>query len=294
MPAATLRGRFVWHELMTTDPDGAARFYPGVTGWKVQAWEQDPSYRLWMAGGIPMGGLMRLPEESRRLGAPPSWLMYVGVPDVDATVRQAASLGARTLVPPQTIPVGRFAVLEDPQGATFALYKPSGERPGSDEATLGDFSWHELATTDPGAAWGFYAALFGWNKTEAMDMGPLGVYQMFGRAGKQSLGGVYRKPLEMAGASHWLCYIKVPNADKAAETVKRLGGRVMSGPMDVPGGGRIATCVDLQGATFAVHSVAPARAKSPSRPKPKKAKKAAKRVKKARPRAAAKRRRKRR
>ena len=80
MPAPTLRGRFVWHELMTTDPDAAARFYPGVTGWKVQAWEQDPSYRLWMTGSVLRGGLMRLPEESRRLGAPPSWLMYVGVP----------------------------------------------------------------------------------------------------------------------------------------------------------------------------------------------------------------------
>src|SRR3989454_6964401 len=63
MPAPTLRGRFVWHELMTTDPDAAARFYPGVTGWKVQAWEQDPSYRLWMTGSVLRGGVMRLRSE---------------------------------------------------------------------------------------------------------------------------------------------------------------------------------------------------------------------------------------
>src|SRR2546427_13203813 len=103
MPAPTLRGRFVWHELMTTDPDAAGRFYPGVTGWKVQAWEQDPSYRLWMTGSVLRGGLMRLPEESRRLGAPPSRLMYAGVPDVAAPVRQAPSLGPRTLPRPAPI-----------------------------------------------------------------------------------------------------------------------------------------------------------------------------------------------
>src|SRR5437879_10392818 len=124
MPTPTLRGRFVWHELTTTDPDAAARFYPGVTGWKVQAWEQDPSYRLWMTGSVLRGGLMRLPQESRRLGAPPSWLMYVGVPDVDASVRQATSLGARTLAPPRPLPAGRFAVPEAAQAPAAALAQP--------------------------------------------------------------------------------------------------------------------------------------------------------------------------
>src|SRR2546428_1916028 len=105
MPAPTLRGRFVWHELMTTDPDAAARFYPGVTGWKVQAWEQDPSYRLWMTGSVLRGGVMRLPQETGRLGAPPRWPLIRGVPDVDGQVRQAEALGARTLLPPHPIPV---------------------------------------------------------------------------------------------------------------------------------------------------------------------------------------------
>ena len=267
------RGRLIWHELMTTDPDAAVRFYTKVVGWRVQPWEPDPTYRLWTMGGPPMGGLMRLPEDARRTGTPPYWLMYVAVPDVDATVRQAASLGGRTCVPAQDIPVGRFAVLEDPQGAMFALYKPApavDQPPRSDEAGLGDFSWHELATTDWKKAWDFYHALFGWEKTEAMDMGPAGVYQMYrrGGGGKVSLGGMYEKPAEMTAPPHWLCYIQVPSADKAAETAKRLGGRVVSGPMDVPGGGRIAQCVDPQGAIFAVHSSAPA---ARAAPKPAKA-----------------------
>jgi uncharacterized protein len=289
MPASALRGRFVWHELMTTDPDAAARFYPGVTGWKVQAWEQDPSYRLWKTGAALMGGLMRLPEEARRMGTRPSWLVYVGVPDVDASVRHATSLGARALVPPQTIPVGCFAVLADPQGAAFAVYKPSPEppEPKDDEVGVGDFCWHELATRDYKAAWEFYRALFGWESTEAMDMGPGGVYWMFGRAGR-SLGGMYNKPREMPAAPHWLCYVRVPNADTAAAAVTRLGGRLLNGPMEVPGGARIAQVQDPQGAAFAVHSLVVARAaakpeakakKKPARPKARKA--APKREKKA-------------
>ena len=61
MPAPSLRGRFVWHELMTTDPDAAARFYPDVTGWKVQTWDQDPAYRLWTVGDVPVGVVVAHP-----------------------------------------------------------------------------------------------------------------------------------------------------------------------------------------------------------------------------------------
>ena len=264
MPEAVPRGRFVWHELMTTDPDSAEVFYKKIVGWGVQSWEHDPTYRLWTMGVAPMGGLMPLPEDARRMGTPPYWLAYVAVPDVDATVRQATSLGARIYVEPRDIPVGRFAVLADPQGATFALYKPAvGQPPPSDGAGLADFSWHELVTTNWRAAWDFYHALFGWEKTEAMDMGEAGVYQMYRRAGGgPTLGGMYDKSAEMPGPPYWLCYVTVPSADKGAATVKRLGGRVIYGPADVPGGGRIAQCLDPQGAMFALHSMAAAPARS--------------------------------
>src|SRR5260370_16594826 len=106
------------------------------------------------------------------MATPPSWLMYVGTPDVDATVRQATGLGARILKAPQDIAVGRFAVLADPQSAVFALYKPTEGPTGGDDAALGDFSWHELATTDWNAPWGFYRPLFGCEKRQSIDMEP--------------------------------------------------------------------------------------------------------------------------
>jgi hypothetical protein len=258
MPELFPRGRFVWHELMTTDPQAAIDFYTKVIGWKVTGFEQDPSYRMWTMGGTPMGGLMLLPEEARKMGAPPHWLMYVLVPDVDSTVRQAVGLGGRTHLEPQDIPtIGRFAVLADPQGAFFAVFTPSGGEKGSEEVTIGDFSWHELATTDFKEAWNFYNALFGWDHVESFDMGPAGMYWMFAQAGsRKAMGGMYNSAPERGTAPHWLCYVMVRSADQAAQSVTRLGGKVLNGPMDVPGGDRVAQCMDPQGAVFAVHSVA--------------------------------------
>ena len=279
MPETFPRGRFVWHELLTTAPDAAVRFYGTVVGWGVEPYPNAPDYRVWTMRGTSMGGLMRLPEEARRMGAPPNWLTYVAVPDVDTTLRQAQGLGARVVVQPREIPsVGRFATLADPAGASFAVFRPAGDQMGSDEPTPGDFSWHELATNDWRSAWEFYRALFGWEKADAMDMGPAGTYQMFRRVGHpRILGGLYNKPPEMPAPPHWLSYVQVPGADAAAETVTKLGGKVVNGPMEVPGGDRIAMCIDPQGAAFAVHSVAakPAaklKKKPPMKPKAKKTK----------------------
>lgn len=257
MPKSISRGRFPWHELMTPDPDAAIRFYGEVVGWSIDAFPDLPEYRMWMHGGKPRGGVLRQSDEDRRRGAAPHWLMYVSVPDTDATIRQAEALGARLRAPAKSVPgVGRYAILADPQGILFALYTPESAG-GSDEAEIGDFSWHELAAPDPNAAWSFYQTLFGWEKSTAMDMGEAGTYQIFRRGGgKTDVGAFYTRPPDMPGTAAWLMYARVPSADRAAEQTTRLGGKVLNGPMDVPGGGRIAMCVDPQGAAFAVHSVA--------------------------------------
>jgi predicted enzyme related to lactoylglutathione lyase len=263
------RGRVVWHELVSTDPVRAAGFYSTVVGWKVQNYEHDPTYRLWMTAGVPMGGLMRLREDARRGGTASHWMPYVAVPDVNATTRQAEALGARVLVAPLDIPPGRLATLVDPQGATFSLFRPAPGQPlGTDEPSLGDFSWHELAALDWKAAWSFYRDLFGWEHALSMEMSPGGTYWMFQRGGgSRMLGGIYTKAADRPGPAHWLCYAMVASADRAAQAVTRSGGRILTGPMDVPGGGRIAMCVDPQGAAFAVHAVAtrPAKRAAPAR-----------------------------
>jgi predicted enzyme related to lactoylglutathione lyase len=254
--ARQIKGQFLWHELMTSDPAKAKAFYPGVTGWKPEAWDQDGSYTIWMSPQGPVGGCMKLPPEGAKMGLPPHWLSYVGTPDVDATCADVKELGGSVMKAPWDIPtVGRVAVLADPQGAIFCVYKPAGDAPGHDGPPHpGDFSWHELATTDPEAAFTFYGKLFGWKELEAHDMGPAGTYWIYGF--DAPMGGVFKKP-DMIPMSNWLPYVTVPSADDAAEKIKATGGAVMQGPMEVPGGDRIAMATDPSGAAFAVHSIGP-------------------------------------
>lgn len=253
------RGRFVWHDLMARDVDSAASFYTELIGWKTQLWEDNPTdkpYSMWMNGESPLGGLMDMPDTVPE-EVPSHWLAYIATPDVDAIAHRAEELGGKLLHGPEDIPtVGRFAVLADPQGAVICAYTPANQHPWSAEpAKLGEFSWHELATTDHAAAFDFYSTLFGWQKMEAMDMGEMGVYQMYGREEDgYPLGGIFNKPAEMPGPPAWLSYIRVPDVNAAAEGVKKLGGQILNGPMEVPGGDLIAQCLDVQGAAFALHS----------------------------------------
>ena len=252
MADAKPRGRFVWFDLMTTDPDKAIGFYTKVAGWGTAPWEGPMPYTMWMNSGAPIGGVMQLPPEA---GAPPHWIGYISTPDTDATAKQATDLGAKVLVQPTDIPtVGRYAVLNDPQGATFAVFTPGDNTPGHEGPPApGEVSWHELATKDHPAAYRFYQTLFGWEKTTAMDMGEMGMYQMFGRNGVE-LGGMFDKPAEMPGPPAWLYYILVDDLQRAIDVAAGLGGQVLNGPMEVPGGDMIAQCMDPQGAVFAVHA----------------------------------------
>jgi predicted enzyme related to lactoylglutathione lyase len=258
MSASTPRGRFVWYDLMTSDTDAATSFYTKLVGWGTAQWEGgEQPYQMWTNQDAPLGGVMDLPDQAKEAGAPPHWIAYVAVPDTEASVAQASDLGGKVLVPATQIPsVGQFAVLQDPQGAVFAVYTPAADSPGhAGPANVGEFSWHELATTDHSAAFDFYSNLFGWEKTEAMDMGDAGTYQMYGEDGSgMSLGGIFNKPAEMPGPPAWLFYVKVNDVNQATDQVKEMGGQVLNGPMEVPGGDLVAQCMDPQGAAFALHS----------------------------------------
>ncbi len=120
---------------------------------------------------------------------------------------------------------------------------------------MGQFSWHELATSDYKKTLSFYSDLFAWTPQDAMDMGEAGIYQLYGLGGAP-MGGMFNKPDEMPDLPMWLLYISVDDVIAAVGKVKELGGQVVNGPMEVPGGDLIAQCLDPQGALFALHSTA--------------------------------------
>ncbi len=200
---------------------------------------------------MPFGGLMQKPEGAE---APPSWLGYLGVKDVDAVAKRVEERGGKICRAPFDIPnAGRMAVFADPWGAVFAAHQSLQDAPQPGEPAVGNISWNELATDDAVGALAWYGELFGWGKAGEHDMGPLGIYRLFVDGGDAPfpVGGIFDRPAEMPVA--WLYYVLVLDLDGKLAKVTALGGKVLHGPADVPGGDRIAQCLDPQGAAFAMH-----------------------------------------
>jgi predicted enzyme related to lactoylglutathione lyase len=119
-------GTFVWNEIGTGDVEACKAFYSSLFDWTTREMDMGSggTYTIFQSGGRDVGGLYRMKAQQQQMGVAPHWLAYIGVEDVDASAHKAESMGGRVLVPPTDIPnTGRFAVLSDPTGATFAIYK---------------------------------------------------------------------------------------------------------------------------------------------------------------------------
>ena len=244
--------RFAWYELLTTDVAAASDFYGKVVGWgATDASTPELAYTMLAAGEIPVGGLMDLPEEGRRLGATPRWLGYVLVDDIDATASQIRRRGGAVMLPPTDSNIGRVSVVADPQKANFALVSGltygQPQSGGLDE--LGRVGWHELLAEDRNRVFDFYRELFGWQK-DSGETDPADFYQLFSSAG-QTIGGMLTK-LPSVPQPCWLYYFNVDDIGTAAKRVNDGGGRILQGPIELTDGCWIARCADPQGALFAL------------------------------------------
>jgi predicted enzyme related to lactoylglutathione lyase len=248
--------RFFWHDLMASDVEGAKRFYGELFGWRFE--RGDGGYEHIYAGDVGIGGMMKLDPKT---GAPPYWLGYVKVSDIDQTIASATKAGAKTFVPKTNVPnVGPFAVLADPTGGVFAPMHYTGKDANKPEPDMGpapyQFCWDELLTSDPDAAVKFYSALFGW-RAEHMDMPGGFRYTLLTRDLKDSKGnprhaaGLMKRPPEVP-MTFWLTYVQVPNLDQTIEKAKKFGATITSPPMEVPNVGRFTTILDPQHAAIAI------------------------------------------
>jgi predicted enzyme related to lactoylglutathione lyase len=248
-------GTPIWYELMSQDPMRARRFYSEVVGWSIDEFvpaQSSMDYRMISASDGMIGGVFTLTQDMCKQGAAPCWMMYFGVDDVDACVAAIVSAGGAVHLPAFDLPsVGRIAMVSDPQGATFYVMRGASDALSTayDAERPGHGAWHELHAADGPAAARFYQAHLGWNKSSAMDMGPMGVYQLM-EIGGRDLGGIMTDPAFPRPA--WLVYFRVQSIEEAARRIVHAGGQVINGPMEVPGGGWIVNGLDLEGAMFAL------------------------------------------
>ena len=255
---ADTHGSFTWYELMTSDAKAGEKFYRDVVGWGAErAPATHMEYILLKAGERPVAGMMALPASAQSSGARPGWLGDIYVDDVDKAAKRVKELGGQIKHGPDDIPdVGRFAVATDPHGATFVLLKWSRpmDNGGHATGTPGYTGWRELYAGNLDEAFAFYSKLFGWTKADTIDMGAMGSYQIFAHRG-EVIGGMMNKPSQVP-APAWNYYFNVDSTKAAIERVKRAGGEVLAGPMQVPGGAWVMQGLDPQKATFALVSQA--------------------------------------
>lgn len=247
---------FFWYDVMTTDTKAARKYYSDVVGWETE--DTGPAgngYILFKTHGQAVAGLMAIPEDAAKHGARPAWMGYIGVDDVDAAAKHLQQEGGKILREPVDVPgIIRFAVVTDPQGAAFLIAKaqsPQNAPPPLPVGTDGTMGWRELYAADWKTVFPFYEKMFGWTKAEAIDMGPMGTYQLFA-AGAHPIGGMMTKPADMPAPPHWGFYINVPAIDAGVARITAGGGKILNGPMEVPGGQWVVNAMDPQGAAFSL------------------------------------------
>jgi uncharacterized protein len=246
-----MQNPFVWYDLMTPDLQGAMKFYGSVVGWNFT--DQPPAYKVANVGNIGVGGMMATPPELK--GMSPFWSGYVFTPQVEATCAHIKELGGRVHREPWDVPgILRMAVVVDPTGAAFNVMQPlmadGGER--ARQGASGTIGWCELYSSDVEKAVAFYEKAFGWTKGFAMDMGPMGTYQMMQIDG-QDIAGIMKK-FDAMPMSVWNYYFFVDGIDAAIAKITAGGGKISNGPHQVPTKHWIVQGIDPQGAHFSLMS----------------------------------------
>ncbi len=244
--------RFCWYGLITPDIDRSTAFYSEVLGQGIMKQPMDGGeITMFTAANVPMAHAMNPPME----GVPPHWNNYLRVDDVDATMALAVKHGGKVVAPGTDIPVGRFAVLSSPSGATISLFHEADEaasehHPGG----LGSVHWVELHSSDISADLKWLQAVFGFETSE-MPMPDDTKYYIL-KDGENMRGGAMAKMFPDA-PSMWMTWFEVDDADAAAKRVTNNGGKCFMEPMDMKGVGRMFPAADATGAVFGV--IAPER-----------------------------------
>jgi uncharacterized protein len=255
-------GSWIWYELLTKDAAAAKTFYDTVCGWTIDA-QPAPGgmdYRMINAPYGQAGGVMQLNADMIAGGAQPTWLGYIGVDDVDASVAAVVAAGGQVHLPAFDIPdVGRLAMVSDPQGVPFYVMRGATEGANStayQRMGFGHVSWNELLSPDDAAALDFYGKLFAIEKVGSMPMGEMGEYSFIanGDSKGEAVGAIMRaQPGTKPG---WGFYFRVHDITDAQRKVEAMGGKVVWGPHQVPGGEWVINITDPEGVTCGLVSPA--------------------------------------
>jgi predicted enzyme related to lactoylglutathione lyase len=260
-----LAGKVVWHDLITSRPEDAKRFYGELFGWEFQelglnlGFGNTLNYTLIRHEGQLIGGMV----DARRLDAVPvedadrisQWVMLMSVDDVDAAAASVRESGGKVLTPPTDfVDRGRLTLVEDAQGATLALLETRDGDPPDRPAVIGGFLWDELWTTDLDSAERFYRGLAPFEPGER-SLASGQSYRYLSTDGQPRVGLLPRPVTDIEPV--WVSYLRVADASTIVARVPELGGRVLAPPQPRAVGGEVALIADPSGAGIAIQTWTP-------------------------------------
>ena len=240
-------GQFVWHDLATSNPQGAMDYYGRVYGWQFETLGSGSNaYHVIKNEGDAIGGIFRLAE---KYGAASEWVGSISVKDVDASLAYNQEQGGSTVFGATEFKGrGRTALIQDPQGAILALLRATNGDPEIGDLVNNGWLWNELWTTDLEGSLRFYQDHFQLQQ-EVVEQAQA-PYYIFKLNGKR-LSGVMKSPMK-EGRSAWIPYIKVNDVNQIFAKAEAAGATTIMKPTHEVRKGTVAVLLDPLGAQFIV------------------------------------------
>ena len=238
----TYPGKFIWHDLLTPDPQLAGKFYEELFGWQI---EYRGQYAVVRNGNKLIAGILQAnpPDGRTRDGV---WIPSASVTDVDAAASLAKANGGKVLKGPVDMDKrGRAVLISDPQQADLVLLSAKGGDPTDAEAAIGEWLWDEIWTTDPDKIEKFYRSVLGYDEMALGDK-----YHVFMHKGKWR-AGIRVVPNDKEHML-WVPVVRVADPEATTQRVSELGGVVWVAPDEAPSRGNTALIGDTTGALLLI------------------------------------------
>jgi predicted enzyme related to lactoylglutathione lyase len=244
-----LPGKFVWHDLVTPDPDGARKFYGAMFGWEFKdAGDEAKHYTVVSLSGRPIAGILDS-RGGKAQKAPSQWVGSMSVREVDAAVSAVKAAGGKVLWGPKTLgPRGQVALVADAEQAPFVLMRAPGGDPPDGSPAVNDWLWNEMWSRQPDSAASFYGRLAGYKVTPSDNLDRK--YFVLAASDQPRAGVAELKAKDVRPA--WLAYVRVADLAAAVSRAQSLGAKVLIAPSPDIRNGRVALIQDPTGALIAL------------------------------------------
>lgn len=251
-------GQFCWLELTAIDWQQAKDFYCHLFDWRAE--DEDIGdgmfYTTMYVGNNVVAAMFQRTPEQENKGVMTHWLSYIAVDSVDATLEVIAPLNANIIAGPHDVmDAGRIAVIEEPNGAVFAIWQANQHAGIALRDAPGSLCWSELATLNRENSKTFYQQIFNW-QFDDKDM--MGMTYTELKSGEHQEGGILEMTEEWGDTPpHWMNYFAVESCDIACEKAESLGATICVPTTKIPDVGYFSVINDPQGATFSIIELLP-------------------------------------